>query len=137
MIRGDFHHHINSDPQDGSFVPHSAGELIDRAAATGLHVLAITCHESVPYDGDASRYAKERGVLLLRGMEATVEAIRHGRVQLVTGPLRCTDIVRFIVRSHSTVGFVRDSLEYMLHVLRRTRRPVRPPFEAPMEGRKG
>ena len=52
---------------------HSAAELIDRAAAAGLNVLAITCHESVPYDGDATRYAAERGVLLLRGMEATVE----------------------------------------------------------------
>ncbi len=73
MLRGDFHHHIDSDPTDGYFVHHSAGSLIDHAAAMGIHVLAITCHESVPYDGDATRYAAERGVVLLRGMEATVK----------------------------------------------------------------
>ena len=73
MLRADFHHHIDADPVDGAFVPHSAGALIDRAVALGLNVLAITCHESVPYDGDATRYAAERGVVLLRGMEATVD----------------------------------------------------------------
>jgi predicted metal-dependent phosphoesterase TrpH len=76
MLRGDLHHHINTDPVDGSFVRHSAGELIDRAAAIGLNFLAITCHKSVPYDEDAVRYAKERGILLLRGMEASVDG-RH------------------------------------------------------------
>ena len=72
MLRGDLHHHINTDPVDGDFVHHSAGELIDHAASVGLNVLAITCHESIPYDGDARRYAAERGILLLQGMEATV-----------------------------------------------------------------
>lgn len=73
MLRADLHHHINTDPVDGWFVTHSAGELIDRAAAVGLNVLAITCHESIPYDDDAIRYARQRGIVLLRGMEATVE----------------------------------------------------------------
>lgn len=73
MLRGDFHHHIDADPVDGKFVRHSAGALIDRAAAVGLNVIAITCHESLPYDGDVVRYAAERGIVLLRGMEATVD----------------------------------------------------------------
>jgi predicted metal-dependent phosphoesterase TrpH len=73
MLRVDLHHHINTDPVDGRFVSHSAGELIDHAAAAGLNVLAITCHESIPYDDDVFRYARERGVVLLRGMEATVD----------------------------------------------------------------
>jgi predicted metal-dependent phosphoesterase TrpH len=73
MLLGDFHHHVNNDPIDGGFVPHSIGDLVDRAVAVGLHVLSITCHESIPYDADAARYAAQRGVLLLRGMEATVE----------------------------------------------------------------
>ena len=239
MLRADFHNHMNADPIDGAFVSHSAGELIDRAAAVGLNVLAITCHEAVPYDGDADRYAAARGVLLIRGMDATVnrqhvlllnfpefppgvctldeiaagktpealvvaphpfypagiaggemlaahgalfdgvefsgmytaltphfnrraveyaraarlpvlgntdthflwqigrtltligappepaaviEAIRRGRVQLATRPLSWAHLVRFIVQSHSTASFLRDSLEYMIKVLRRTRR---------------
>jgi predicted metal-dependent phosphoesterase TrpH len=243
MLRGDFHHHIDADPIDGSFVRHSAGELIDAAVAQGLNVLSITCHDSIPYDGDATRYAADRGVLLLRGMEATVgghhvlllnfrewpagecsisdiralktpgalviaphpfypagiaggetlaahrevfdavefsglytpltqrfnrqalqfarrssmpvvgnsdthflwqlgrtyteidappdcgaiiEAIRHGRVRLVTQPLSWVDVVRFVVRSHSTSGLLRDGLEYMVKVLRRTKRAALP-----------
>ena len=238
MLRADFHHHIDADPIDGKFVRHSAGELIDRAAAAGLNVLAITCHESVPYDGAASRYAADRGVLLLRGMEATVDgqhvlllnfpefppgacrmeeivarktrdavviaphpfypvgmgmgdtlasypdifdavefsglytpltrrfnrraadharrvgvsvvgnsdthflwqigrtytlidavpeptavldALRHGRVQLVTQPLSWVHIARFVAGSHGTVDFLRDSLKYMMRIVRRTR----------------
>jgi len=243
MLRADFHHHIDADPIDGTFVRHSAGDLIDRAAALGLNVLAITCHEAVPYDGDATRYARGRGVLLMRGMEATVEgqhvlllnfpefppgvctldeirerktadalvvaphpfypagmaggrllasdgalfdavefsgmytrltrrfnqhavdhargsaltvvgntdthflwqlgqtytvidaapepaavvaAIRAGRVRLVTRPLSWVSVVRFIVGSHSTKSFLRDSLRYMVQIVRRTRgRPDR------------
>lgn len=73
MLRGDFHHHVNADPIDGRFVRHSAGELVDRAVAVGVNVLSITCHESVPYDEDIVRYGASRGVLVLRGMEATVD----------------------------------------------------------------
>jgi len=239
MLRGDFHHHINADPVDGSFVSHSAGALIDQAAAVGLQVVAITCHESVPYDDDVTRYAAQRGVILLRGMEATVaghhillinfpefppgictmaeiaerktreslviaphpfypagiaggdtlrehrevfdavefsglytgltrvfnqravrhahsvglpivgnsdthflwqlgrtftlidaaapdqssvvDAIRHGRTQLVTQPLSWKELIRFIVRAHATKPLAHDSLQYMLRVVRRTR----------------
>jgi len=238
MLRGDFHHHIDTDPVDGAFVRHSAGELIDHAAAAGLNALAITCHESVPYDGDATRYAAARGIVLIRGMEATVgghhvlllnfpefppgvcsmqdvaacktpdalviaphpfyptgiagadtllthsalfdavefsglytpltrrfnesataharsaglpvvgnsdthflwqlgrtytlidatpdapaviDAIRLGRVRLVTRPLSWVHLVRFVARSHSTLGTLRDGLRYMLKILGRTR----------------
>jgi len=242
MLRADFHHHIDTDPVDGSFVRHSAGELVDRAVATGLNVLAITCHESIPYDEDITQYAADRGVCLLRGMEATVdghhvlllnfpewpagecsmeevqalktrdalvisphpfypariagaqtlkayrgvfdavefsgmytpltkrfnqraldyarttalpvvgntdthflwqvghtyteidavpnvhgviEAVRHGRVRLVTRPLSWIDLARFVVESHSTKSILRDSLGYMMQVLQRTKRPGR------------
>src|SRR6185295_17012155 len=81
-LRADFHHHINTDPID-PFVRHSAGDLIDRAVTLGLNALAITCHESVPYDSDVVDYARERGVFLLRGMEATVNG---GHVLLINFP---------------------------------------------------
>jgi predicted metal-dependent phosphoesterase TrpH len=238
MLCVDLHHHIDADPLDGKFVHHSAGALIDRAAAAGLNVLAITCHESVPYDADATRYAAERGLLLLRGMEATVEghhvlllnfpefppgicsmeeiaarktrdalviaphpfypvgmgmgdtlaqhpgifdavefsglytpltrrfnrratdyarhvgmsvvgnsdthflwqlgrtytlvdapaettavvqALRHGRTQLVTRPLSWVHVVQFIVASGGSIDVLKDSLNYLVRILRRTR----------------
>ncbi len=243
MLRADFHHHINTDPIDGWFISHSTGELIDRAAAAGLNVLAITCHESRPYDADAVGYARTRGIVLLHGMEATVDgahvillnfrnfppgvcsmaeiaerktpealviaphpfypsgvaggamlgtygsvfdavefsgmytpltrrfnqraeaharaanlpvvgntdthflwqlgrtytlidaapeaaavvaAIRQRRVRLVTQPLSWIHVTRFIVESGATLPMMRDSLQYMLRVLRRTRAGARP-----------
>ncbi len=248
MLRADFHHHIDSDPIDGRFVRHSAGALIDRAVAVGLNVLAITCHESIPYDGDVARYAAQRGVLLLRGMEATadghhvlllnfhefppgvcsmeeirarktpdavviaphpfypvgmgmgdtlssyaglfdavefsglytsltrrfnqraadyasrvsmsvvgnsdthflwqlgrtytlidapleqgavIEALRRGRVQLVTQPLSWLHVLRFILTAGATVDTLRDSLRYMRRIVRRTRGSVGPATAAP------
>lgn len=238
MLRADFHHHISTDPIDGRFVRHSAGALIDRAVAAGLNVLAITCHESVPYDDDVVRYGAARGVLVLRGMEATVDgrhvlllnfhdfppgvcttravaehktgdglvvaphpfypiglgindalaqhpalfdaiefsglytpwtqrfnrravqyarrarlpvigntdthflwqlghtytlidappepaavtaAIRDGRVRVVTAPLRWTDVVRFVVQAGGTLDAARDSLRYLVRIVRRAR----------------
>ncbi len=238
MLRGDFHHHIDADPVDGRFVCYSIGALIDHAATLGLQVLAVTCHESVPYDGAAVRYAADKGILLLRGMEATVarqhvlllnfrdfppgictmdeiaarkdpgalviaphpfyptavasgellraypsvfdavefsgmytqltphfnrqaeafarsaglpvvgntdthflwqagrtftwidapadkdavlDAIRHGRVQVSSRPLSWHQVVRFIHGAHATTGTVRDGLQYMRKILRRTR----------------
>jgi PHP domain-containing protein len=57
---------------------------------------------------------------------AIIEAVRHGRVRLVTQPLSWVDVVRFVVRSHSTSGLLRDGLEYMVKVLRRTKRAALP-----------
>ena len=52
---------------------------------------------------------------------AILEAIRGGRVELVTEPLSWIQLIRFIVESESVLGFTRDSLRYMVRVLRRTR----------------
>ncbi len=73
MLFGDFHHHVDVDRLDGHFIGHSVGGLIDHAASVGLQVISVTCHEEFIYDDHAVRYARERGVLLLPGMEATAD----------------------------------------------------------------
>ena len=74
MIKVDFHHHINTDPLDSHYVKYPIQDLICSAKASGLDAIAITCHESVPYDFKfAFDYAKSRDLLLLHGMEATVD----------------------------------------------------------------
>lgn len=70
MLKVDFHTHSADDPHD--VVPHSTFDLIDRAAALGYDALAITLHDRQldvrPFDS----YAKERGVVLVRGIERTI-----------------------------------------------------------------
>jgi len=70
-LKVELHSHSSDDPVDA--IPHSARELIDRAAALGYHALAITLHEK-QLDVDPLRdYASARGITLIPGVERTIQ----------------------------------------------------------------
>jgi predicted metal-dependent phosphoesterase TrpH len=74
MLKIELHTHTAEDPVDA--IPYSTFDLIDHAAALGYDGLAITLHE---HQLDLRRflpYAAERGVVLIPGVERTVEG-RH------------------------------------------------------------
>jgi predicted metal-dependent phosphoesterase TrpH len=73
-LKADLHVHTSEGPDQ--FVPWSPEELIDRAAQAGYQVLSFTDHDQVTYRPSLARYALERGIVLLPGVEATVEG-RH------------------------------------------------------------
>ena len=66
-----FHAHTGSDPSDCIF--HSDKDLIDRAAHHNYDVLAITCHDKVVHTKELEKYAAEKGILLIPGIEKTVD----------------------------------------------------------------
>src|SRR3954454_17933079 len=71
MLKVELHTHTSDDPIDS--IPHTTFELIDRAAALGYDALAITLHE---HQLDLARhipYATERAVVLIPGVERTIE----------------------------------------------------------------
>ena len=70
MLKVELHTHTADDPQDD--VPHSAIELIDRAATLGYDALAITLHDRQLDVRPCASYAKERGIVLLPGTERTI-----------------------------------------------------------------
>jgi predicted metal-dependent phosphoesterase TrpH len=70
-LKVDLHTHTAEDPQDRIF--YSSRKLIDRAAELGYDALAITNHNTRTWDKALARYAAERGVLLLPGVEVTAE----------------------------------------------------------------
>lgn len=71
-LKFDFHLHTLDDPHD-HHVFHTAFELLDKAAALGYGVLAITLHNR-QFESEAVRaYASERGILLLPGIERDIE----------------------------------------------------------------
>lgn len=74
-LKADFHAHTSDDPEDP--VEFSARELIDMAACAGYDVLAITNHDTVTWDGGLAAYARDRGILLLPGVELSVAGRRH------------------------------------------------------------
>ncbi len=70
-LKADFHIHTSEDPKD--FIRYSATELIDMAHGLGYKVLSITNHEHCTWSPYLRDYARERGIVLIPGMEATIQ----------------------------------------------------------------
>jgi predicted metal-dependent phosphoesterase TrpH len=70
MLKADLHTHSGEDPVDR--IPYDARMLIDRAAALGYSALAITLHDRQLALSGLATYARERGVVLIPGMERTI-----------------------------------------------------------------
>jgi predicted metal-dependent phosphoesterase TrpH len=87
MLKVELHAHSADDPIDR--VPHSSRELIDRAAALGFGALAITLHDRQLELGDLASYAAQRGVILIRGVERTIEG-KHVLLLNFSGATRHT-----------------------------------------------
>lgn len=81
-LKCDFHLHSKEDPRHQ--LSYSAEELIDAAADCGYDVISITNHNIVTYNDDLVRYASEKGILLIAGVEATV-AGKHVLIYGVEG----------------------------------------------------
>ena len=90
MLKVELHTHTADDPIDR--IAHSSTDLIDRAAALGYDALAITLHEEQRDLRDLQPYAAERGIVLIPGVERTIEG-RH--VLLLNFPARATAIDTF------------------------------------------
>jgi predicted metal-dependent phosphoesterase TrpH len=73
-LKIDFHLHTAEDPIHR--IRYTAKELISSAAAEGYDALAITNHHCVTFDRKLSVYARERGVLLIPGIEISIRR-RH------------------------------------------------------------
>jgi predicted metal-dependent phosphoesterase TrpH len=74
MLKVELHAHTADDPRDR--IPHTTRELIDRAAALEYGALAITLHDRQLDLAPHLDYALERNIVLLRGIERTIER-RH------------------------------------------------------------
>ena len=71
MLKVELHTHTADDPIDP--IPHTTFQLIDRAAALGYDALAITLHERQLDLRRFAPYAAERGIVLIPGIERTIE----------------------------------------------------------------
>jgi predicted metal-dependent phosphoesterase TrpH len=70
MLKIELHAHTSDDPHD--YIPHSATDLIDRAAELGYNALAITLHDRWFDAGNVIEYAGARGITLIRGVEKSI-----------------------------------------------------------------
>jgi predicted metal-dependent phosphoesterase TrpH len=88
VLKVDFHLHSAEDPLD--WIHHDAATLIDRAAEAGFGALAITLHDRQFEHQWTTDYARERGIVLLPGIERTIEG-RH--VLLINFPRAAAESV--------------------------------------------
>lgn len=72
-LKADFHAHTQDDPLDYRCVKYSAEELINEAQRKGFEVLSITAHDKIVYSPYLREYAAQRGILLIPGVEVTIE----------------------------------------------------------------
>jgi predicted metal-dependent phosphoesterase TrpH len=71
VLKVELHTHTADDPRDR--IPYTSAELIDRAAELGFHALAITLHDRQLDLRWLRAYAADRGVVLIPGIERTVQ----------------------------------------------------------------
>ncbi|HEY3128038.1 MAG TPA: PHP domain-containing protein [Acidobacteriota bacterium] len=90
MLKVELHAHTSEDPQDR--VPHSSTELIDRAVELEYRALSITLHDKQLQSPRLTAYAKEKGLVLLGGVERT---IRGKHVLLINFPERAESVETF------------------------------------------
>lgn len=70
MLKVELHTHTADDPLDR--IPHSTHQLIDRAAELGYDAVAVTLHNRQLDLGPFQDYARERGLILIPGIERTI-----------------------------------------------------------------
>jgi predicted metal-dependent phosphoesterase TrpH len=79
-LKADLHLHTAEDPLDR--VRYTAKELISKAADEHFDVISITNHHKMTFNHDLLSYARQRGILLIPGVEMTI----HRRHVLVLNP---------------------------------------------------
>lgn len=69
-LKANLHFHSKEDPQD--VLDHNLFDGVDKALELGFDVLAVTCHNKMVVRDHHKRYASEKGLLLIPGIELDV-----------------------------------------------------------------
>ena len=90
VLKIELHAHTDDDPADR--IHHTTRQLLDHAASLGYGALAVTLHDRYFDPAPYAAYARERGIVLLAGIERTIER-RH--VLLINFPPDCAAVGSF------------------------------------------
>lgn len=69
-LKVDLHTHTADDPEES--IQHTSCELIDKAYYLGFDAISITNHNAISFSGYLRDYARERGIVLIPGVEINV-----------------------------------------------------------------
>jgi predicted metal-dependent phosphoesterase TrpH len=82
LIKSDLHIHTSEEHKD-KYVKHSIKDAIDLASKLNYRVLALTLHDEVYPIDKIKKYASKKGILLIQGVEATIEG-KHTLIYCIT-----------------------------------------------------
>ena len=86
QIKTSLHIHTKEDRSDGHVIKYNIYQLIDHAEKLDFKVLALTGHRRFIYKKEYGEYAKEKGILLIPGIEL---ALKYGFKQNHVLVLNC------------------------------------------------
>lgn len=76
MLKADLHMHSNDDTRE-KLLSYNTHQLIDKASTQGFQVLSLTFHDQFHYTKEIVAYAKSKNILLIPGMERTMQTGEH------------------------------------------------------------
>lgn len=71
LLKIDLHTHTADDPQE--LIEHTSCQLLDKAYHLGFDAISITNHNGISFDDYLRDYARERGIVLIPGVEKTIQ----------------------------------------------------------------
>ena len=83
ILKTSLHIHCAEDPLEHGIAKYTIYQLIDRAQTLGFQVLTITAHESFVCRSEHIEYAKNKNILLIPGIEATLKINCHKKAHAV------------------------------------------------------
>jgi len=82
-LKASLHIHTAEDQIDGYIIKYNIYQLIDKASQLGFKVLAVTCHRKFVYRKEYGDYAKDKGILLISGIELSMSKFMFWRNDLI------------------------------------------------------
>jgi predicted metal-dependent phosphoesterase TrpH len=104
MLKVDLHAHTSEDPVDR--IPYDARTLIERAATLGYSALAITLHDRQLALTELTSFARERGVVLVPGIERTIRGKHVLLLNFPQGTEQVSDFDELARLRHRSNGLV-------------------------------
>ncbi len=75
LLKTNLHFHSGEDSRD--FIPYSIYQGIDFAKKEGFDAIALTCHRKFIFKEKFGRYAKQKGIVLIPGIELSLSRWKH------------------------------------------------------------
>jgi len=102
-IKTSLHIHTAEDKREGKKIKYTVYQLIDQACQLDFKVLALTGHEYFVYKPEYGDYARDKGILLIPGIELTLN--KHGLVQKHVVVLNCQPEIENIKTLEELVNY--------------------------------